>query len=256
MALNNREIECAERLVRFLEERKMPSSYRNGDDPPDFVFNVNNEVWAVEHTRLEQRIQGDSKPVSKQQSVTEDFKCRRRIATRLGNSLRGIWYLHCEGPFNRTQYKVIEDAVCTAISSDDPSLLLPELQKLARIPAGKTSFFEDSITLSKSSNIGSGLVCGSSLRPSAQVPNSHAMAADILATNIDAVEHMIQKKRCILNRLKNTCEYDSITLLLDSQLAFGDPDRIIPLLIERIKQLSAVDRFYIIYMEEMAEIEK
>jgi len=194
VTLRIRETECADSLLAFLKDKGLSPSYFAGDDPPDFVFKVNNEVWAVEHTRLIQRIQGDSKPVSKQQCETEDFKCRRRILTRLGNLLRGSWYLHFEGPFNNSQYKMIEDAVCTAISSDDPNMLLPELQKLAQVSTGTPFILEDSIYLDRSSSIGSSLVCGSGHRVSAKVPSSGAMAADILATNTDAVEHMIQKK--------------------------------------------------------------
>lgn len=254
MALEQREFECAERLLGYLRDNGLSSSWIPGQDPPDFVFNVKNEVWAVEHTRLMQRIQGASKPVSRRQCMNEDFNCRRGIRAKLGDKLSGDWYLDLQGPFIKDEHKAIEKATCMAISSDDPDLLILELEKL--IPRrSHMPYFGDSVSLVKCSSVGSSLVCGSGHGVSARVPHSGEMAADILATNTDAVEHMIQKKQVILTKIAKNSTYNAIVLLLDSQLDFGSPDRISPLLQERKYKISVLNKLFILFQNTIMEVD-
>jgi hypothetical protein len=59
MAIRERERQVARALRRFLMQREHRCHWRPGADPPDFVFYVDGERWAVEETRLEQYIESD-----------------------------------------------------------------------------------------------------------------------------------------------------------------------------------------------------
>lgn len=231
---NDRERHFGKLLCRYLSDQDHKCNYTDGPDPPDLIFTVDTQIWAVEHTRLEDRVKGAKRDISRTHCTEADLKIRSNLINRLRNDFKGSWYLQIMGPMQWQDRRNIEEAAYAAIRTDDPNLFRRILKVKAPTMIDDT-FGNDSATLHRSADSGDSIVCGSGLSSSSVEP-LHVVCEK-------SISYMISNKESILTPLRN--QYDEIVLLLEDRITFGGPQRIKKVIDERKPELGWVDRIYL-----------
>ena len=253
MSQSNRRREkyCADKLFQFLTEAGITCEYSRGPDPPDFIFNVDSDRWAVEHTRLEERVQGAKRAISREHCTQADFQVVERLRERLGDNVNGEWYLKIQGPLQKKDRYFIEAAAYKAISEANEDLFRDIL--IQSSPGLIDQLYNDDlVTLDRTAKTGSFICCGSGLAFGSKIPDSNKSVSDILAVNTDSVNSMIQRKKPKLLKMQD--QYDLIVLLLESHLTFGDHRRIHEIMKQKEDDLKWVDKVYLVYEGNIAQV--
>lgn len=105
-------------LVRFLEDRGHTVVTKPGDNPPDWLFTVDGNRWAVEVTELHQYLDG---PVAERLGIEEQLdRFGRKLDEQTRMFRRYSYLLYLAGPICRDEEQLIEaqvaaylDAGCT-----------------------------------------------------------------------------------------------------------------------------------------------
>jgi hypothetical protein len=116
--MKENERHAADILKAFLAEKlNLKVSWKPGEDPPDFVFTVNSEQWAVEETQLHQYIQLRNKPESRQAIEEPLARMCERIRAAAKPAANRDYIIAVFGPVEDRKLGDIEQAVMEHIRS-------------------------------------------------------------------------------------------------------------------------------------------
>jgi hypothetical protein len=213
--LRDRERSVARALRRFLIERGLSCIWRTGNDPPDFVFFVGRERWAVEETSLEQYVQGLEGTVEETTITAPIHSALVRLAQEVvehfgGQPPAGYW-IHCWAPTRALVGKGRDRVKAAAI---------------AYIQDGRTEREQlDPSGAVRIKHIGPVHRFPVSVGLSASVLNADAsnLHADIGATVRSALERIIDAKT---SRVADLVGYDRKVLVISKRYLFADPQEV------------------------------
>ncbi len=117
--MKENEKRAAELLNGFLTGKlNLKASWKPGDNPPDFVFTVNSEQWAVEETQLHQYVQLRNKPESRKAIEEPLASMCERIKAEAKPTPNRDYLIGVFGPIEDKKLGDIEETILEHIQSE------------------------------------------------------------------------------------------------------------------------------------------
>lgn len=196
-------------LESFLKKEGYKVSFEDGTDPPDIVFYVNEEKWAVEHTQLHQYSDFNDDEISRVGIDSQIVSFEEYINQQMKNELKNKWILAIKGPISKNNLVKIEKEVTEIIYKED-----------------NNSSFKISNTLyslEKVINENPKIVLYSILSPNSRIPNSAVLTCDIQEQINYSVDRILNAK---LSDFQQMVSYVKKVLLIESQYMFSTQENV------------------------------
>ena len=227
MVLKGIEQPAAEALEALLGELGQETAWQPGDDPPDLVFRVGSERWAVEVTELHQYFDRGGVEEARIASDKQLIGMCREVQGRVADLRNRNYLISANGPVSKPERARIAAEAERYIRSGETAEHQLDDGGAVRIRALQRAIRIDFIV---------------GLEIEAVVPGTGQSVASLNASVGHAVDRILREKLPTLRRLAG---YDRKMLLIWSQNVFADPDEIRELLSQR--DLQGVDTILLVY---------
>lgn len=198
---------AADTLAGFLVNKfKLEVRWESGADPPDFVFTVNSERWAVEETQLHQYIQLRDKPESRQ-AIEEPLAAMcERIRASAKPAPNRDYLIAVFGPIQDRKLGDIEQAITEHIRSG-------QLESKQVADSVRIEVVPSEARIEYMIGLHSGVMAA----------GGNAISADVGANLEFALNRILDEKLPILERLGG---YKRRILLITSAYLFAEPGNV------------------------------
>jgi hypothetical protein len=225
MTIRGEESQAAERLVDFLRTTgRQQVSWIPGSDPPDLVFTVDCQRWAVEVTRTNQQVRTRTRNFSMSRHGLDETltKLGCTIKNDVANHCRHYYTLHLSAPASEdleSYRRRVRGAVVKHIKAGSTATLRLDPGELAA-HAGTAP--------------GIGVIVGSH---KAHTP-SGGQLTDVAANLREMLEEAWERKRPKFESLQG---YDKRAMILFNQYLFADPHDVAALLPHVIGEAQQIE---------------
>ena len=231
--MKQNERRAADILNAFLAGKfNLKVSWKPGENPPDFVFTVDSEQWAVEETQLHQYIQLRNKPESRQAIEEPLASMCERIKAAAKPAANRDYIIAVFGPVEDKKLGDIEQAIVEHICSG----------QLASKQVADSVKVE--VVLSEAR-----IEYMIGLHTGVKAAGGRAIAADIHANLEFALNRILDQK---LPRLEKLEGFKRKILLITSAYLFAEPDHIRDILHSR--QITAKQCDTVLLVDESASV--
>jgi hypothetical protein len=195
------------------EKLNLKVSWQPGQDPPDFVFTVNSEQWAVEETQLHQYIQLRNKPESRQAIEEPLARMCERIKATAQPAANRDYIIGVFGPVEDRKLGDIEQAIVEHIRSGQlESKQVADSVRVEVVP--RDARIEYMI----------------GLQTGVMAAGGEAISADVHANLEFALDRILDQK---LPRLEKLGGFKRKILLITSAYLFAEPSNVTDILHSR-----------------------
>lgn len=206
MPLKGVEEQAANLLKQRLIKSGHQSEWKEGDDPPDLVFEVEGlGCWAVEVTELQQYFDQNGEPSERTTIEQSLLRLCDNVRAKIGNELQRTYWFSINGPVAHRSLRKIERRAIDYVRSGKTEEEMLDNHGCARIKTFPSPpRFVGTIGLGQ-------LVRGG---------DRESLIADIRANHQCSLRRILEKK---LRRLANLTMYQRRILLIWNSYYFGDP---------------------------------
>lgn len=205
--MKENERRAADTLNRFLAEKfKLKVNWDSGENPPDFVFTVNSERWAVEETQLHQYIQLRSKAESRQAIEEPLASMCERIKASSKPAPNRDYLIAMFGPVEDKRLPDIEQAIVKHIRNG-------QLESKQVADSVKVEVVLSEARIEYMIGLHTGVMAA----------GGKAIAADVHANLEFALNRILDEKLPILEKLER---YKRRILLITSAYLFAEPSHV------------------------------
>lgn len=226
--MNAGEEYAAQRLCEFLRGRRSDCTYVPGDDPPDYVFEVNGARWAVEVTELHDYVDA-GRPQSSLGLVAGLKKILDDIDRETAASRKSEYTIVLKGPISPQEVPEIKRQAINHIRENNRE----------RLACGENEECE----IFSEGGPGPRLNLIPFVDGRARLPRSTNIHANIQATVDDAVSRILARK---VPNLRHLCEFDKRVLCVLFQYPFADDGNVRSAFSQHEDQLRDLDIVFLI----------
>jgi hypothetical protein len=231
--MKENERRAADILSAFLTGKfNLKVNWEAGDNPPDFVFTVNSEEWAVEETQLHQYIQHRNKPESRQAIEESLASMCERVKAATKPAANRDYVIAVFGPVEDKRLGDIEQAIVEHIRSG--KLEGKQVAVWVKVEVVPSEARVEYMVGLHTGVMGAG---------------GQAIAADVHANIEFALNRILEQK---LPRLEKLEGFKRRLLLITSAYLFAEPSHVADILHSR--QITARQCDTVLLIDESADV--